>query len=391
MPLVQRIDPIILPGEKESVAAYCRVSTDSADQLNSYHSQIAYYTKLINDNPDWELYDLYADRGITRTSIEKRDEFKRMLADCYEGKIKRILVKSVSRFAWNTTELLEVTRELKDLCVVVVFEKQGYDTSQVMGEMLLTLYAMAAQEESLSISKNMRWSYQKRMETGSFVGTKPPMVFDLVNGQLIHNSDATTIQEIFHMFLSGIGMQRIADILNERNPDGKRWGRTSITAILKNERYVGDILLQKRYTTDTLPFKEKYNNGVKRKVYIQNNHIGLIEREDFEKCQRLLHERGKNNSKATAHLFTHRIQYATCHQHYRHIYNSGKSYWMCSSAVKGFSSCKIHIIPEWHIQFAALNVMTKLYLDSALNGLTPAQVAGLSLPTRKKRDFPLVA
>ena len=108
-----------------------------------------------------------------------------------------------------------------------------------------------------------------------------------------------------HQFLSGIGMQRIADILNERNPDGKRWGRTSITAILKNERYVGDILLQKRYTTDTLPFKEKYNNGVKRKVYIQNNHIGLIEREDFEKCQRLLHERGKNNSKATAHLFLH--------------------------------------------------------------------------------------
>lgn len=130
------------------------------------------------------------------------------------------------------------------------------------------------------------------------------MGFDLVNGQLIHNSDATTIQEIFHMFLSGIGMQRMADILNERNPDGKRWGRTSITAILKNERYVGDILLQKRYTTDTLPFKEKYNNGVKRKVYIQNNHIGRIEREDFEKCQRLLMSEVKTIAKQL-HTFLH--------------------------------------------------------------------------------------
>lgn len=127
MPQVQRIDPIVLPSGKESVAAYCRVSSDSKDQLNSYHAQIAYYTKLINDNPDWELYDLYADRGITGTSMEKRDEFNRMMADCREGKIKRILVKSVSRFARNTTDLLETTRELKDLGVVVVFEEQGYE------------------------------------------------------------------------------------------------------------------------------------------------------------------------------------------------------------------------------------------------------------------------
>lgn len=142
MPQVQRIDPIVLPGTKERVAAYCRVSTDSADQMNSYHTQITYYTKLIADNPDWELADIYADAGITGTSIEKRDEFKRMIADCREGKIQRVLVKSVSRFARNTTELLETTRELKGLGVVVVFEEQGFDTSQMMGEMLLTMQAM---------------------------------------------------------------------------------------------------------------------------------------------------------------------------------------------------------------------------------------------------------
>lgn len=126
MPQVQRIDPIVLPSEKETVAAYCRVSTNSEDQANSYNTQIAYYTKRISENPDWELVDIYADRGISGTSMAKRDEFNRMLADCRVGKIKRVLVKSVSRFARNTTELLQTTRELKDLGVVVVFEEQGY-------------------------------------------------------------------------------------------------------------------------------------------------------------------------------------------------------------------------------------------------------------------------
>lgn len=152
---VQRIDPIIVQNEKETVAAYCRVSTDSKDQLNSYQTQVAHYIDLITKNPEWELADIYADAGITGTSIEKRDEFKRMLADCRAGKIKRVLVKSVSRFARNTLELLETTRELRELGVVVVFEEQGIDTSQMLGEMQLTMFALAAQEESTSISKNM--------------------------------------------------------------------------------------------------------------------------------------------------------------------------------------------------------------------------------------------
>ena len=129
---------------QEKVAAYCRVSTDSKDQLNSYRTQIGYYTNFIAQHPGWALVDIYADEGITGTSLEKRDEFKRMLQDCRAGKITRILVKSVSRFARNTLELIETTRELKDLGVVVVFEEQGIDTSQMLGEMQLTLLAMAA-------------------------------------------------------------------------------------------------------------------------------------------------------------------------------------------------------------------------------------------------------
>lgn len=234
MPQVQRIDPIVLPSEKVTVAAYCRVSTNSEDQANSYNTQIAYYTKLISENPDWELVDIYADRGISGTSMAKRDEFNHMLADCREGKIKRVLVKSVSRFARNTTELLQTTRELKDLGVVVVFEEQGYDTSQVLGEMQLAMYAMAAQEESHSISKNMRWSYQKRMSTGEFIGTVPPFGYDMVYGSLIPNEDAAVVKKIFSMYISGMGMDKIATVLNQDKNGSRKWNRTSIAFILKN-------------------------------------------------------------------------------------------------------------------------------------------------------------
>ena len=185
------------------------MSTDSADQFNSYHSQIAYYTQLINENPDWELYDIYADAGITGTSIDKRDEFKRMIVDCREGRIKRVLVKSVSRFARNTTELLETTRELKDLGVVVVFEEQGFDTSQVLGEMQLTMYAMAAQEESFSISNNMRWSYQKRMQNGSFMGTREVLARENID---LHKLMCVTD---YSDVLCGEDIRKLADHLDD--------------------------------------------------------------------------------------------------------------------------------------------------------------------------------
>ena len=233
MAQVQRIDPIILP-EKETVAAYCRVSTDSKDQMNSYQTQIAYYTQLIAENPEWELVDIYADAGITGTSIEKRDEFKRLLADCRAGKIKRVLVKSVSRFARNTLELLETTRELKELGVVVVFEEQGIDTSQMLGEMQLTMFALAAQEESTSTSKNIRRSYQMRMENGTFVTTHTPIGYDLCDGILVENNDAWIVQKIFSLYISGMGMYSIAAHLNSLPDSVRKWCKGSVREVLTN-------------------------------------------------------------------------------------------------------------------------------------------------------------
>lgn len=365
MPQVQRIDPIVLPSEKETVAAYCRVSTNSEDQLNSYNTQIAYYTKLISENPDWELADIYADSGITGTSIDKRDEFKSMLADCREGKIKRILVKSVSRFARNTTELLETTRELKDLGVVVVFEEQGFDSSQVLGEMQLTMYAMAAQEESNSISKNMVWSYQKRMSTGRFIGCKSPYGYKLANGSLeIVPSEMAVVKKIFEMHLSGIGIQQIAFELNKSSemPRYKGyWTYANVRQILTNERYTGNAVLQKYYTVDSLKHIKRENKGACTKYYVKDSHQAIISQADFDQVQLLISARNLNRTRST-HLFTHKIICPDCHHYFRHESCSGKSYWECPHRAKKLAECRPFRITEKDIVYSAINLMVKLFI-----------------------------
>lgn len=366
MPQVQRIDPIALPSEKESVAAYCRVSTDSADQLNSYHSQIAYYTKLINDNPDWELYDLYADAGITGTSIEKRDEFKRMLADCREGKIQRVLVKSVSRFARNTTELLETTRELKDLGVVVVFEEQGFDTSQVLGEMQLTMYAMAAQEESHSISKNMIWSYQKRMQNGSYITNCAPYGYRLVNSNELEvdSGEAAIVKQIFDLYLAGKGKREIVKILNSQSikaRNDEEWKYSSIKYILENEKYYGSAVLQKKYTVDPLTHRRNRNKGEAQQYVLSACHEPIISKETYNAAQRLSSGRNECFEKAE-HLFTHKIICPDCQRHFRQVSCNGKSYWLCPYKANGISQCKSVRLSESRIKIACVNFEAKLYL-----------------------------
>ena len=362
MAQVQRIDPVILPG-KETVAAYCRVSTDSKDQINSYQAQIAYYTQLIAENPEWELVDIYADAGITGTSIEKRDEFKRLLADCRAGIIKRVLVKSVSRFARNTLELLETTRELRELGVVVVFEEQGIDTSQMLGEMQLTMFALAAQEESTSISQNMRRSYQMRMETGQFVGCKAPFGFDLKDGKLIPNSDAKTVNRIFDLYSSGIGMQQIATLLNSQD-SSKKWGRSSVSCILQNERYVGNALLQKRFTTSSIPFRQVVNHGDMPQYYVEHSHQSIVPSSRYDHCLLLRKERNQTVRHNGPHLFTHRIGCPDCGRFFRHVNSSGKSYWICPNRANGLAKCFPFNVPEQVIKDISLNLFAKLYTSN---------------------------
>lgn len=204
MPQVKVIPALSEQVKKIRVAAYARVSSDSADQLNSFATQTEYYTSYIQSQVEWEFAGLYADEAVSGTSTEKREDFQRLLEDCRAGKIDRILVKSISRFARNTLDCIEAVRELKRIGFTVKFEKEGIDTGNMGGEMLLSILSAAAQEESLSISKNLKWSYQQRMKSGEFITAKAPAGYRLQKGVLIPDpKQATIIQRIFHQYLSG--------------------------------------------------------------------------------------------------------------------------------------------------------------------------------------------
>lgn len=200
------------------LAAYCRVSSDSEDQLHSFAAQIRYYKDYERRHPQYRLVDIYADEGITGTCMDKRDDLHRLIRDCKKGLIDRIIVKSVSRFARNTQELLATIRFLKDIGVSVYFEEQGIDTDKLNSEMIVTFPGMAAQQESESISGNMRWSYKKRMESGDFNCCAPAYGFDLIDGNLVINeTEAVVVRRIFSMYLQGYGKQAIANKLNEES------------------------------------------------------------------------------------------------------------------------------------------------------------------------------
>ena len=266
------------------LAPYCRVSSDSEDQLHSFAAQIQYYTEYAQRNPQYQLVDIYADEGITGTSMEKRDDFHRLMRDCKKGLIDRIIVKSVSRFARNTEELLATLRMLSEIGVSVYFEENAIDTAMMNSEMIVTFPGMSAQQESISISENMRWSYKKRMESGEFNCCAPAYGFSLVNGQLeINEAEAAVVQRIFSLYLHGVGKQSIANMLNAdgicRNHGRDKWYEFTIDYILNNERYMGDALLQKSFTTESLPFKKVRNIGQQPQYYVENSYPAIVIRE----------------------------------------------------------------------------------------------------------------
>ena len=285
---------IIIPATKPEeqimlrVAAYCRVSSDSTDQLNSFAAQNTHYNALIRTHDHWELVDIYADEGITGTSATKRGDFQRMLADCRKGRIDKILVKSISRFARNTSECLEVIRELKALGISVFFEEHNIDTKTVSSEMLTAVLASCAQAESESISKNVSWGNRKRMEAGSFTASSAPYGYRLVSGKLvIEDREADIVRCIFTDYLYGVNPDQIARQLMLTDTSGKVWSRHTVEYILKNEKYKGAALLQKQYTTETLPRQKKNNNGERDMFYIENFNPAIISREVYQKAKEL--------------------------------------------------------------------------------------------------------
>lgn len=348
---------------KLRVAAYARVSSVSDDQLNSFAAQNQYYTSLISGKENWIMVDIYADEGITGTSAEKRQDFQRLLADCRRGLIDRVLVKSISRFARNTKECLEAIRELKSLGVGVCFEKENIDTATMSGEMMTALFASFSQAESESISGNMRWSYQRRMQSGEFITCKAPFGYRLRDGNLeIEESEAEIIRTIFNLYLSGQSAADIATEITKRGiptRDGTPyWQYTTICYILQNERYAGNSLLQKYYTTDTLPVKKKRNQGCKDQYYISESHPPIIEQDIFDRTQALFRAKGDkiSNRPRRKHIFTQRIICGNCGTFFGRKMCRDIPYWICRKHNQSNHECNMVQIQEIKIMEAFLRL-----------------------------------
>lgn len=318
---------IIIPPKPEAVqvskrqlrvAAYCRVSTDDEEQLTSYEAQKNYYTDKIMTNKEWTMAGIFADEGITGTSARKRPEFLRMIRQCKQGKIDIILTKSISRFARNTVDCLNYIRALKELGIAVIFEKENINTLEADSEILITMLGAFAQSESESISSNVRWGKRQAMKEGKatiqyryFYGYrkgadgKPEIIPE----------QAEVVRKIYDLFLSGTSIRGVKDYLeqhNIRNIDGElKWARNAINSILTNEKYCGDVLLQKTYIDDCINKKVKKNTGQLPMYLVQNHHVGIISREIFDAAQTELARRSAGKSPSKKNAPTGRSRYSS--------------------------------------------------------------------------------
>lgn len=294
---------------QKRVAAYCRVSTDSEEQLTSYTTQKKVYTEMIAENPDWEFAGLYADEGISGTRADKRPEFQKMINDCLAGKIDMIITKSVSRFARNTVECLEYVRMLKGRGIGIFFEEQKIDTLKADSELYLVIYAGFAQSESESMSKNITWSFRKKFENGKCsICYKHLLGYKRGKDEIpeIVPEEAEVVKEIFRLFLSGQTIAQISEVMQSRNYDfGEKkfsFHRSMIISILRNEKYTGDLILQKTISVDCITKIRKPNRGEAPMYLVQNNHPAIISRETFNKAQEEFAKRNTVGAKRTKNV-----------------------------------------------------------------------------------------
>lgn len=301
------------------VASYSRVSTDFEEQLTSFHAQKAYYTDLIMRTPEWTLAGTYADEGLSGASAEKRPDFMRMIRHCKKKKIDLIITKSISRFARNTLDSIGYVRKLKTMGIGVIFEKENINTFEENSEVVLTILASLAQEELNSLSQNVKMGKRMAMQEGKvfFQYEKLYAYRKGADGQPeVIPEEAEVVRRVFGGYLAGKSMVGIAKELNDEgvpSPSKKTaWSEATLRGLLKNERYCGDVILQKTYVTDPISKKVKQNNGELPKVYIKNNHAPIVSREQYEKAQQERSRRGSKRkvSKLSA---TEQSKYSSIH------------------------------------------------------------------------------
>lgn len=349
------------------VAAYCRVSTDEDEQINSYKAQIEYYTEKINKNPEWQMAGIFADEGISGTQAKKRPEFLKMIRQCRQGKIDLILTKSFSRFARNTLDSIDYIRELRALGIGVVSEKENMNTLNEDSEMLITILSCFAQAESESISKNVSWGIHQSFKNGNV-----PMQYSRLLGYRksedgkaeIVPDEAEVVKEIYRCYLDGMSMNLIADRLNGKGLKTKKnnspYRKAVIQRILTNEKYTGDAILQKTYVTDCITKKTRKNNGELPMYIVKNHHDPIISRNDFNRVQEEMARRSAKRNIAEKLTKTEQGKYSAkyalsellicgeCGSHYRRVTWTAKGFkeikWRCINRIQ-YGKRKCHDSP----------------------------------------------
>lgn len=405
--------------QKTRVAAYCRVSTEYEEQESSYEAQVSHYTNYIKSNREWEMVKVYADEGISGTNTKKRDEFNQMIMDCKAGKIDMILTKSISRFSRNTVDCLKYTRELKALNIAVFFEKENINTLDAKGEVLMTIMAALAQQESESLSANVRMGIQFRNQQGRvqvnhnrFLGyTKDE------NGKLIIvPEEADIVRRIYIEYLEGASFRKIkcgleADgILNGAH--NAKWHESNIKTILTNEKYIGDALLQKTYTVNTLEKKRIINNGIVPQYYVEGSHEAIIDKDVFFRVQAEISRRanilvdGKRRTYSSKYALSCIVFCGHCGNIYRRIRwnNRGckSTVWRCVSRVlkkRSGINCPARTIHEETLQSAVVTAVNDAWycrdkilpklkenLRSVIENDTEARLREIDVAARKKQS-----
>ena len=349
------------PAKLLRVAAYCRVSTDSEDQLNSYKSQVAYYTELIKGNADWSLAGIYADEAITGTQVTKREDFQRLINDCMNGDIDMIVTKSISRFARNTLDTLKYVRMLKEKGIAVFFEEENINTLTMDGELLLVILSSVAQQEVENISANVKKGLKMKMQRGELVGFQGCLGYDYHPEDktiTVNEEEAEIVRYIFRRYIEGAGGSVIAQELQNLGYKTKRgsttWAETTVIGIIKNEKYKGDILMGKTFTLDPISKRRLDNFGEEDQFYIRDHHEPIISEEVFEKAQEILRRRakprrlnsdGKREKFSRKYAFSCMLECGFCGGTLtRRSWHSGSQYnkviWQCvTSTKKGKKFC----------------------------------------------------
>lgn len=334
---------------RKRVAAYCRVSTDHEDQANSFESQQRYFRQYIERNPDWELYEIFADEGISGTNTKKRSEFKRMIACAKEGDFDLIITKEISRFARNTLDSIYYTRDLKKHGVGVIFMNDNINTLDGDAELRLAIMSSIAQEESRKTSERVKWGQKRQMEQGVVFG-RSMLGYDVKDGKMAINEEgAKIVRLIFHKFANeNKGTHVIARELREAGITPmrvKEWSNTVILRVIRNEKYCGDLVQKKTFTPDFLSHEKKYNRGEEEFVIIKDHHEPIVSRELFEKANRILDEKSLTQEGKAKHSnrypFSGKIKCGCCGSSYVARYKNRKNgtrykAWRCyKSATQG--------------------------------------------------------